>query len=199
MNKKIIIAIIAGIVALAVIITAAVLMIGKVDLNAPKDDTTSDASGVDGDKGDSTNKDDSSSDKGGSDSDKGHVNAEKEDAKKGDIVDVPIKVTKNPGMMAGKFVFEYDSKALEYVDYEEGDLLNEYEVNNTDGKVTCIISNSELKDSSGKGTVIVLQFKVKDGAKKGDYEIKYSSESQIGNLDEKYVDIEVEKAKITVK
>ncbi len=203
MNKKIIIAIVAAIVALALIITAAVVIIKKVDINAPKDGSSSIVSGNVDESSDDKQTDSSNDNKGGSskgDKDKTpHVNAEKDDAKIGDIVDVPIKITENPGMLAGSFVFEYDKDALEYVDYEKGNILDEYDVNASNGKIICIISSSGLEDIKKTGTLIEFQFKVKDGAKKGDYAIKYSSESQIGNFNEAYVNVKISNAKVTVK
>lgn len=197
MNKKLIIAIIAGVVALALIVTAAVVVIKKININTPDDDSSTPTSSVDSDKADGT------VDGTTSDStpvvDKGNVTIGNFEGKTGDVIDVPIKLSENPGILAGMFIFEYDSKALEYVDYEQGDILDEYEVNATAGKVACVISSSALEDSKKNGTIITLQFKVKDGAAKGDYIIKYSDESQISNLNEEWIKPQISDGKITVK
>ena len=196
MNKKLIIAIIAGVVALALIVTAAVVVIKKININTPDDDSSTPTSSVDSDKADGT------VDGTTSDStpvvDKGNVTIGNFEGKTGDVIDVPIKLSENPGILAGMFIFEYDSKALEYVDYEQGDILDEYEVNATAGKVACVISSSALEDSKKNGTIITLQFKVKDGAAKGDYIIKYSDESQISNLNEEWIKPQISDGKITV-
>lgn len=197
MNKKLIIAIIAGVVALALIVTAAVVVIKKININTPDDDSSTPTSSVDSDKADGT------VDGTTSDStpvvDKGNVTIGNFEGKTGDVIDVPIKLSENPGILAGMFIFEYDSKALEYVDYEKGDILDEYEINATAGKVACVISSSALEDSKKNGTIITLQFKVKDGAAKGDYIIKYSDESQISNLNEEWIKPQIADGKITVK
>ena len=197
MNKKLISAIIAGVVALALIVTAAVVVIKKININTPDDDSSTPTSSVDSDKADGT------VDGTTSDStpvvDKGNVTIGNFEGKTGDVIDVPIKLSENPGILAGMFIFEYDSKALEYVDYEQGDILDEYEVNATAGKVACVISSSALEDSKKNGTIITLQFKVKDGAAKGDYIIKYSDESQISNLNEEWIKPQISDGKITVK
>lgn len=199
MNKKLIIAIIAGVVALALIVTAAVVIIKKVNINAPDDGGSSSTptSSVSSDKGDGN--------KGGTPSDstpvvdKGNVTIGDFEGKTGDVIDVPIKLSENPGILAGMFIFEFDAKAIEYVSYEKGDIFDEYDVNGEAGKVSCIISSSQLKDSTKNGTLITLQFKVKDGAAKGDYTIKYSSESQISNLNEEWIKPQISDGKITVK
>ncbi len=202
MNKKLIIAIIAGVVALALIVTAAVVIIKKVNINAPDDGGSSSTptSSVSSDKGDGN--------KGGTPSDstpvvdKGNVTIGDFEGKTGDIIDVPIKLSENPGILAGMFIFEFDSKALEYVDYEKGDILNivdEDDVIATAGTVSCLMEASELKDTTKNGTLITLQFKVKDGAAKGDYTIKYSSESQISNFNEEWIKPQISDGKITVK
>lgn len=202
MNKKLIIIISVCVVALVGIIAAAIGISSSINVKDNGDDKTSGSSSVvsgSEDKDSQSGDKDTTSESGKTDSDTPHVNAEKDDAKTGDIVDVPIKVTKNPGMGAGEFVFEYDSNVFEFVDYEEGNILDEYDVNATGGKVKCIISHSKLEDVSKTGTLIVLQFKVKSGAKKGDYTVKYSKESQVANFDEQYVEPAVADGKITVK
>ena len=194
MNKKLIIAIIAGVVALALIVTAAVVIIKKININAPDDTTSDPTSSVSSEKGDTTSGEDSTPV-----IEKGNVTIGEYEGKKGDVIDVPIKMTKNPGILAGMFVFEYDDTALEYVDFEDGNILDEYEVNAKDGKVSCVISASGLENSDKNGTLIVLQFKVKDGAKAGDYTIKYSADSQISNYDEQWIKPQISDGKITVK
>lgn len=199
MNKKLIVGIIAGILALVLIVVAAVLIIKSIDI---KDgDSSSDISLSD------VTDASSGSDADGSDSSTGDLPAVEEgnvgigsaEGKASDTVKVPISLNKNPGIFAGQYYFEYDSSVLEYVGYEEGDLFDEYSVNQTDGVINFIINAKELADVTDNGTLVILEFKIKDDAKAGDYAITLGEKTLICNLDEQTVVPEIEEGKITVK
>jgi hypothetical protein len=116
-----------------------------------------------------------------------------------DTVKVPITFSKNPGVFAGQYYFEYDASALEYVGYEEGDLFEEYGANAKDGVVNFVINAKDLKDVTKNGTLVTLEFKIKADAKPGDYAITLGKETLICNLDEQTVSPEIKEGKITVK
>lgn len=195
MNKKLICAIIAGVVALALIITAAVVVIKRININSPDGDSPTTSSSVSDKDGDGT------ASGNGSDTvvEKGNVTVGEYKGSAGDIIDVPIKLSENPGILAGMFIFEYDNSALEYVDYKEGNILDEYDVKADNGKISCIISASGIDDKTSDGTVIILQFKVKEGTAAGEYTVKYSKDSQISNFDEEWIKPNISDGKITVK
>ena len=182
MNKKLIIGIVAGVVALAIIITAAVLIIKKIDINAPDDGSSS----IDGT---SSGDDTASVIEGGS------VSLGTAKAEKGDTIEVPIKLEDNPGVFACQIAFDYDEKALEFVDYEDGDIFDNWMISGS----KLVGDTSSLKDVTKDGTLLVLQFKVRDGAAKGDYTIKLTEESVFANYNEQFVCPKIGEGKITVK
>ncbi len=200
MNKKLIIGIIAGVVALAVIITAAVLVIksfpDKNDGGESSNPTTSDIS-TSSDNGSSS---DTTAPQVGGTVDAGSLGIKDISAKVGDTVKIPVKISDNPGIFAGQFYFEYDATALEYIDYEQSKLFSDYEVEGKDGVVACIISR-EVSDNDTKenGDIITLVFDVKKDAKAGDYTIKIGDKTLICNLDEQIITPKIESGKITVK
>lgn len=196
MNKKLICAIIAGVVALALIITAAVLLIKRININSPDGDSPTTSSSVSDKDGVGTASGDNGSD---TVVEKGNVTVGEYKGSAGDIIDVPIKLSENPGVLAGMFIFEYDDSALEYVDYKEGNILDEYDVKADNGKISCIISASGIDDKTSDGTVIILQFKIKEGTAPGEYTVKYSKDSQISNFDEEWIKPNISDGKITVK
>lgn len=201
MNKKLLIAIISAVVALAIIAVGAVLIVKS--FKAKDNGDSSDGSSALVSSGESSNV--TSSDQQETETiKKGGVNLPQVKAKSGEIVEVPIKITENPGIFAGQFQFIFDSNALEYVDYEKGDILDEYEVVPSDGEINCIITGNQMKDnqyvdSTKNGTVITFKFKVKSDAKKGDYTIKLGEKTMLCNIDEKVVSPKIGEGKITVK
>lgn len=110
--------------------------------------------------------------------------------KQGDIVKIPIKVTKNPGMVIAKTVVNYDDAVLEYVECEGG-IFTDNTVSTKDGKATCVLManfTADLKDNTETGTIATLVFKVKKGATKGESLISIDEEnSEYANLREKFV------------
>lgn len=121
----------------------------------------------------------------------------------GDIVRIPIEVTKNPGMIIAKTVVNYDASILDYVECEDG-FFTDNTVNAKDGTATCLLMTditADSKDITKTGTAATLVFKVKKGAKAGDCLFSVDEKaSEYANLSEKFVTPEVSVVnKITIK
>lgn len=92
-------------------------------------------------------------------------------AKAGDKITISIKMLEDSNFVAGNFEFSYDSSKIEYVKYEEGDILkggamslvNHDEEN--DKISIAYIANPENDESAvAKGNLINLTFKIKKSA-----------------------------------
>ena len=92
-------------------------------------------------------------------------------AKNNDTISIPVFINNNPGFYAATLAFEYDSSALTYTGYEEGDVLDQYELNPQKGKISVLINNSENKDVKKDGTLMSLKFKVKKASSDGKYDV----------------------------
>lgn len=200
MNKKIIIGIVAAVVALGIIIVA---IIGITKGFSPKKGNDSSSSSVIS-SGSGSSAGSSAQGSGSSSADKkiekGKMTIEPAKASAGDVISVPIKLSENPGIAAGQFYFEYDTKAFTYDSYEKGDILDDYEVSDAAGKVSCIISADDIsKNATANGTLITLKFMVKSDAAKGDYTIKVSDGTMLCDVDENTVSPKLSDGKITVK
>ncbi len=113
---------------------------------------------------------------------------------KGDIVKVPVKISNNPGFIASLMSFKYDNKVLEYIGYEKGDFLEDYEFSNKDGVLKFL--GLEEEDVSDNGLLFNLKFEI--AADSGEFDIKLEIEDVI-NYDEQIIRTAVENGKITVK
>lgn len=120
----------------------------------------------------------------------------------GDIVKIPIEVTKNPGMSVAEILVNYDASVLDYVDCEDG-LFTYNTIIAEDGTATCLLMThiTADKDITKTGTAATLVFKVKKGAKAGEYLFSVDEKSsEYVNLSEKFVTPEVSVTnKITIK
>lgn len=203
MNKKLLIGILAGIIALAVIIVGIVLVVGTIDGSRPSDSDTSATSSV-------VDKDNSSSDATGSSENAtkeenltSGINsaAENDDTLAADVIEVPVNMTKNPGVLAGMLTFEYDAESLTCVGYKNESEIMQVLIDPqyASGKVSIIMDAPEMEDTTDTGTLITLLFKAKKDAKAGDYEIKLGADTQFSNYDEQLVEPTLDIEKVTVK
>ena len=110
-------------------------------------------------------------------------------------------ISNNPGFYAGTFVFEYDNTELTYLDYEKGDILDEYEVELVDGKISSIVYSSKNADVKKDGTLMVLKFKAKKAPQDGAYKITIDKDgTMMGSfVTEKEVKADISCGKVTVK
>lgn len=117
----------------------------------------------------------------------------------GDTVSVTVDFKENPGIWGIQLILDYDSSALEYVSYTEGELFPDYEVHPTEGQIRALALPKDLNNATESGTVVKYNFKVKNGTKAGDYEIKVNGTTSICNADEVTVSPKIVNGKITVK
>ncbi len=182
MNKKLITTVAIAVAAVIVIVLAVFAVIkGIKPANKPQEDDPSSQissqgtdSGVENDK-----TPDSGTENGG-----GSQNTDSEgqisetastvETHKGKIVEVPVVIKDNPGIVMANFDVEYDAQKFEYTGYKGGTLFKDYEINAAQkGKITLVVySNDKLwSDTNSNGTVITLKFKVKDNVEAGEYAV----------------------------
>lgn len=205
-SKKIIITVAAAVVALGLLIAGIFFVIKGINNDkSPEGSGITDSSSEQVSSGNSGSESDSS---GSSSADlnssdemisAGSIKAPSVNAEQGKTVSVPIKLNENPGIVAGKLVFEYDSEAFSYNGCDNGDILEDCEDNASDGKISIIVIGDEIKDTAANGTLVTLNFTIKDNAAKGNYEIKVSDETMLCNAEEKIVVPEISNGIITVK
>lgn len=181
MNKKIIIGIIAGVLAAAIVVTGIVLLVKH---NKNSVEPTSDNSSA------SVSEDVIR---------KGVLKVSSAAAKAGESITVEVSFNENPGIWAIQLMLSYDTDALEYTGYSEGDLFSEYEVNAFEDQVKAVVIPNDLKNTYKNGTVIKYDFKVKDGVAPGEYGIKINDGTSVCNADEVTVEPSVIGGVITVK
>lgn len=122
-------------------------------------------------------------------------------AKEGDVVKVPVEITKNPGMVAAQFIVEYDAAKLTFLGYNNGTIFEECETHDANGKINVVMVKDfsvSMADVTKTGTLLTLKFQIKNGAPKG--KIQFSlGDSQFINTAEKEVEPTIKIADIKVK
>ncbi len=108
---------------------------------------------------------------------------------KKEIITVPVLLKENPGVNAGFVEYSYDSSVFTYVDYDEGEVFDNYSVNPTNGKIAVLFeknnsSDGKVIDTDKTGRLITLKFTVNEKAKAGTYEIKVTK-NEFASADEK--------------
>ena len=200
MNKKLVLGIAIGVAALLAIVIAILSITGtfeKTDKNNNTD--TSSSSSISSGESSNNNSSDTASSEGTKPDTT--VNVEAKDAKKNSIISVPVKIDNNPGFFAGTFVFEYDTEHLTYVDYEDGNILDEHEVAVDGNKISALINSTKNKDIKKDGTVITLNFKVKKVSENNEYKITIDGDgTMLGSFEtEKEVIADISLGTPTVK
>jgi len=116
------------------------------------------------------------------------------------IVKVPVTVSGNPGFTASLVNITFDGKVLEYMGYEKGEVISDYEFVPADNSVSILHSEAELKDTNKNGTMYTLKFRVV--GKAGDeskVELKIPDDGGFINLEEQDVVPEIKNGTVTVK
>ena len=186
MNKKLIIGIIAAVVALALVVIGIISITDGLGSKEPTNNSSSNPPYA-------TNPEDNVIE-----GEKTEISADKNDTET--IITVPIKVSQNPGFCASQLYLTYDTDALVYVDYGKGDIFDEHTVEESKGGISCISYPSQFRDIDKTGTLITLSFKVNKNAKPGEYEIKIDkTKTKFGNMNEQLVKPTISTGKITVK
>lgn len=117
--------------------------------------------------------------------------------KVGDTIKVPVKMYKNPGVMAYMLNFEYDPAVLEYKGYKEGDFLTDYSFNDANGKLSFV--NVEDNDVKENGTMFFLEFKILD-SKSATTDIKLNLTGEdAANYNEQFVELSADNGTVTIK
>ena len=173
MNKKVVIILVAAVVALALIITGTVIGLKGLFKNS------------------------SSSDASQPISEKAKITVGSVSAKKGETIEIPVKIDKNPGIMAMLFDIKYDSSVLQYMNYSKGDVLSDYSFNDLGGSVRFV--NIEDNDITKNGTLFTLKFKVLADAPTGESLIEpMIDEYSLTDFDESIIKSDVTNGTVTV-
>ncbi len=194
MNKKLLIGIIAGVVALGVLV--AVIIAASTGLFSGDKTGGGKDPGI---AGGSQNELDASST---IEIEEGEVKIGSAEGKAEDedVVAVTVKVKENPGMAAAQLFIEFDKDAFYYDSYAEGEVFDEYTVEDLGGKVGCILSVSDItKNATEDGALVTLKFAIKKDAKKGDYELKIGESTLFADKDENTVDPKISTGIIRVR
>ncbi len=117
--------------------------------------------------------------------------------KAGDTVKVPVKMYKNPGIMAYILNFKYDPAVLEYKGYKEGDFLTDYSFTAKNGVLTFVnVENDDVKED---GTMFYIEFKILD-SKASRTEIKLNLTGEdAANINEQFVALAADNGTVTIK
>ena len=76
---------------------------------------------------------------------------------------VAVRVDETDGIGAGLVFVEYDSENLEYVNYDDGTILEEHMVATVGNQVRCVSNVADVsKDATADGILVNLNFKVKN-------------------------------------
>lgn len=165
MNKKLLVGIIAGVAVLLATVIAIIAVSGNFSFTKPNDSNSND-------KPDSSDVTSSKVDDNGNT----EFTVETEDAKKDSTISIPVLINNNPGFYAGEFYFTYDSNMLEYVDYEEGVIVDQFEAEPAKGAIKLLAYNSQYEDVKKDGVLMTLNFKVKKASADGQYKITVQDE-----------------------
>lgn len=189
MKKKIIIIVIAAVLALALIATGAVLLL-KGSFKNPFGSNSSELTSV-SDESD-TNSDNSSPFVNVGTS----ITVGSVEAAVGEKIKVPVTINDNPGIMAMLLSFKYDTASLKYVGYEKGNILSDYEF--SENKDTIKFVSCEDKDISKNGELFYLEFEVLKGAKTSDILLSIG-QYDVCNYSETLVYVMPNSGKVTIK
>lgn len=126
------------------------------------------------------------------------ITADSASASAGGTVRIPVKISGNPGTMGYLLEFDYDETVLTYTSFDNGEVIPDCELSDTDGVIK-LVGIAE-KDITDNGVLVYLNFKVADGAKAGDTEIKLiTDENSVCNYDEESIVPAVTNGKVTIK
>jgi len=134
------------------------------------------------------------------------INVGNASGKIGDIIDIPISIENNPGLIAMLFEIYFNDTALKFVGFEDKNILNgaTHPPSTTEGAssplVFAWVDELAIIDNTNDGDIIILQFEILDGASPDDYDITLIlSSGDTFNTGFSPVDFEVENSIITVE
>lgn len=118
-------------------------------------------------------------------------------AKVGGKVKVPVYVSSNKGFMGVFAKFKYDTSSLKYKGYKKGNILSDYEVQESNGEIKFL--SVERGDVTKDGVALYLEFEVV--AKKATTTPVSVSigANDIANKSEQYVKVDTINGEVTIK
>lgn len=185
-KKKLIIIIVASVLALALVITGAVLL----SKNLFKGGTG-----------------DSNSDVPSSTDDTGYVisgnikiTAGSADGSKGDFVTIPVSCSENPGINYSMGGIKYDAAKLKFVSFEKGEVFKDINYNHKEGLVTMDLNSEDFdKDVTGNGVLCNIKFEI-ISEEKGDTPIEVIFNDGFScNSKEEIIAVKPTNGKVTIK
>ena len=190
-KKKLIIIIVASVLALAVLIGGAVLLSknffkGNTDTNSD----TQVSSTVE-------------SDNGGADyviSGSIKISAGSAEGTKGDFVSIPVNCAENPGINYSMGGIKYDATKLKFVSFEKGEVFNDINYNNKDGLIAMDLNSENFdKDVTDNGLLCTIKFEIISD-EKGDTPVEIIFNDGFScNSKEEIVTVKAENGKVTIK
>lgn len=213
MNKKVLIIIIASVLATAVLVTGAVMLLPKLfTFEAPLSETLSteppadvtpdnndDTVTEDDDNSPTQNEDNAPSD-APEDADEMKFIVGNASGKKGKVVKVPVKIVGNTGFAAVFGSVEYDSAVLKYLGFSKGELNASHEVyGEKKGSVSFISDTTTNEDIKDNGTLLYLEFEIISKDKASADVTLNIAEDGICTIEEELVPIKTEKGTISIK
>lgn len=172
-KKKLILIIVASVLALAVVITGAVLL-AKSFFKGSSDS---------GSEGSATKSSIT-------------VSVGTAEGEVGSTVKIPVSCSDNPGFMAIVGDIVYDNAKLKYVGYEKGDFLTDYSFNDKGGVLTFLsVEDGDVKDN---GVLFNLKFEIiAEDSGKTDVKVVIE-EDEICNMNEELIPVVCKNGSVTI-
>lgn len=124
------------------------------------------------------------------------ITVEEVTGEKDKTVLVDVKMNSNPGFMASLMDISYDTAVMEYIGYDKGDVIEDYQFEENEKGLLKFL-NLENEDVSKTGTLFTLKFKIKgDSGAKSDVKIDITD---IINYNEEDIAYKVTNGSVTVK
>ena len=218
MNKKTIIIIISIIAALAIVIGGTVALLSS-KFKGTSDKDNNNQNSITSSSTEGTNSNDNSQNGGNTDSFNSNETDTNENdstvsvpkankdmttfivdnvtAEKGGKVSVPVYVSSNKGFMGVFGKIKYDTSALKYTGYKKGNILTDYEVQETNGEIKFM--SVERGDVTKDGVVLYLQFDVVTASTNTTPITISIADNAIANKAEQYVKVDTINGSVKIK
>lgn len=208
-NKKVLISIIAGALAIAVAVGVIIWKWPSIKSAVTKKDNKPGTT-------ESQSADDNGSGNGGSTSSGNtEYNTETKDTGKKTVkvenvtasasskeIIVPIYATENPGMAATRLFLTYDTEAFSFVECRGGEIFDECSGNFNEAEKTLSVVALEkdgLRLISGAGVIVNVVLKPTSKAKAGTYTVNVSEKSEFAGLNDNLVKVKAEAGNIIIQ
>ena len=130
----------------------------------------------------------------------GRLVVESKSAKAGDLVTIPVRWEKNPGVAGFEFDISYDRSKLELTDAKEGDFSGtQFSAGLSDHPYKCVWTSATQENMTRDGTVCVLTFRVRDSASgTASISVDYAAGDVFGTRSQQMYNVDPEKGVGTV-